>query len=266
MRRAVLAGGLLAIVCLVGNPTAAGVPVELKAHPVSHGAIITLGDLFDGADSTARIGRAAPVGLEAVLDADKVQVIAAHAGFDWVNGQGLSRIVVASMGGDEPASQRARPRGAVAAASGRRNATLVYARNVQAGEILAATDLQWSSEAVAAGDGLGDPDQAIGKAARRALRVGAPAEARDLASPRVVKRDESIEVAFDEAGVSLIMHGKAMTDAAVGDEIPVLNPESMKTIQAVVTGAGRAAVGADAERLKTATLHSGASNLTSTNR
>lgn len=245
-------GSIWAVVAalLLPFPALAGTAVELKDHPASHGAIITLADLFDGADSTARIGLAARAGEEAVLDAAKVQMAAARAGYDWGNPNGLRRIVVVSLGGAAATPTTITVTARRGAASSHRSQTLTYARNIAAGEVLQAADLIWSETAIGGGDALGDPDRAVGMAARHSLRAGAPAASRDLIAPRVVKRDEAIEVAFNDDGILLLMQGKALVDASVGEEIAVINPTSKKIIQAVVTGPGHAAIGPDADALK----------------
>ena len=240
IRRLILA----ALLALTPAAAFAGTHVELKDHPSADGAAITLGDLFEGADpaaATRQVGAAAAAGQETVLDAARVQLLARAAGLDWENPKGQRRIVVGSPA-EAPSARRGKAH----------VQALIYTRNIQAGEILSASDLNWSDDAVAANDSPGDPDAAIGKAARRPLRSGAVVQAHDLAAPRVVKREEMVAVAFESDGLSLTLQGKAMADAGVGDAIQVLNPQSKKVIEAVVTGPGRAAVGPRAEALKAA--------------
>ena len=235
-------GAALAL-CLFASPALAGVPVELRPHPVSHGATITLGDLFDGADAAGAtvIARAPAVGQDAVLEAAQVQAAARAAGLDWDNASGQRRIAVTSTGG--AATPRTR-------APARRSAqTLAYARNLSAGEVLGPEDLVWSGEAVAPSDAVSDPDRATGQAVRRAVRAGLAVAAHDLAAPRVVRRDETLSVTFQEEGISLTLQGRALADAGVGDEIAVLNPQSKKTVAAIVTGPGQAAIGPAADAL-----------------
>lgn len=250
LKSACLAAALLAI----GAPAFAATPVELRDQPASHGDTITLSDLFDGTNSQTPIGRAAAAGGEAVLSASLVQAAALRAGLEWANEKGLRRIIVASLGGSSapaPASSRART---AIGRSKHAQQTLIYARNIQAGDILTAADLVWSDDAIASSDSLGDPDGAIGKAARHALRAGAAASARDLLSPRLVKRDEPVRVCFDSDGVTLTLDGKAMNDGALGESVRVMNPTSKLVIEAVVSGPGQALVGPRADALKAESL------------
>jgi flagella basal body P-ring formation protein FlgA len=227
----------------------AATPVDLRDQPASHGGVITLADLFDGADAHTTIGRAATPGGETVLSASLVQTAARNAGLDWSNPKGLRRIIVASLGGAGP-SPASSSHSAAASRARRSQQTLTYARNIQAGDILGAADLVWSDDAIGSSDGLGDPDAAIGKAARRALRAGAAVSAHDLLSARLVKRDDLVAVSFDSEGVTLTLEGKAMGDGAAGETIRVLNPSSKLVIEAVVSGPGQAQVGPRADLLK----------------
>ena len=218
--------------------------LELRTVMQAHGARITLGDLFEGAGAASSIvvGQAPPAGGQAVLDAGAVQVAARQAGLAWANSEGRRRLIVASADADRPTAAKG---GAKRAAQ-----VLAYARNLNAGEIVQASDLVWSGEALAPPDAVADADQAIGKAAKRALRQGAAAAAHDLGAPRVIKRDDVVQVAFEEGGISLTLAGKAMGDAAVGESVTILNPASKKPLDAVASGPGRAVVGPAAEALR----------------
>jgi len=233
----------------------AAAPADLKAQPVSHGPSVTLGDVLDGVDGPAAaivIAPAAQPGLDAVLDADAVRIAAKRAGYDWPNASGFRRIVVSSEAGS--ASSAASHAKLASARHGKgqahANQALTYARNVMAGDILSAEDFIWSDDAVAPSDGVGNPDAAVGKAARRALRAGSPVAVHDLVSAKVIKRDDVIAVVFEDDGISLTLQGKALSDASVGDTLDVINPQSKKVIQTVCIGPDQAAVGPRADQVK----------------
>ena len=259
LKRATTGFGLAALFSTAALPTAAlaATPVDLRDHPASHGGAITLADLFDGTQSQAAVGHAVPVGGETVLSATLVQAAALRAGLEWDNAQGLRRIIVSSLPGEAPAPSAAHTIRA-AAHPRRAQQTLTYARNIAAGEIVGASDLVWSDDAVAGSDSLGEPDAAIGKAARHALRAGASASMRDLLSPRVIRRDELVKVSFESDGVILTLDGKAMGDGAVGDTLQVMNTVSKRVVEAVVSGPGQAVVGPRADELKAEAYRPGA--------
>jgi flagella basal body P-ring formation protein FlgA len=255
MRSTALFASLLFALC--ASAALAGAPVELKSAPVSHGAAVTLGDLFDdaGAASAVVVAHAAQPGFDAVLDADTVQMTAHRAGLDWANASGFHRIVVSSM----PGGADAQPASHTHKASKRDHAAqaLTYARNISAGDILSADDLVWSDGVVAPGDGVSNPEAAIGKAARHALRAGAAAAAHDLSSPRMIKRDDVVAVTFADEGISLTLQGKAMSEAAFGDSLTVTNPQSKKIIEAICTGPDQAVIGPAADAMRASSLQPG---------
>lgn len=224
----------------VAGPALAGQPVELKSEIAISNGRVTLGDLFDGAGSASRVVVASGLGMNAVLDAGRVQAVAQNNGLDWDNAQGFRRIIARA------GATRA------AAVSRRGGGVLAYARNIGAGEVIQASDLIWSKEAVASSDAPRDSDQVIGMAAKRPLREGSAVAQRDVAAAQVIKQNDIIRIAYEADGVSLSLQAKATQPAAVGDVFSAVNPTSKKVIQAVCTGPGEAVVGPRAEQMRAA--------------
>lgn len=223
------------------SPALAATPVSLKADAVDADGVVTLGDIFDGAGPAGATPVATRTGNSVMLSAAAVRGAAARAGLDWANAEGLRQIVVRS-GAPSPANIAARGNVDV----------LVWARSISTGEIVQPQDLVWGKAALAPADAPNDPDAVVGMSARRALRAGAPVGGRDVSAPLVIKANEIVTLTYDNQGVSLALQAKALSGGAVGETINVQNVTSKKTVTAVVTGPGQAAVGPGAAELKLA--------------
>lgn len=239
-----LALTLFAVLTLAG-PAFAGHAVSLKTDTASSDTTVTLGDLFDGAGAAGRVAVAERNGQTVVLDATQVQAAARRAGLDWDNPDGLRKIVVrAGLAGSSAAGQAGAARGNVE--------VLTYTRSLNAGEIVQPTDLTWIKVAAAPADSPSDAEAVIGQAAKRPLRAGAVVLARDVGAATVIKQGDVVTVTYEADGVQLSLEGKAMGTAGVGEALTVLNTQSKKTVQAMVTGPGQAVVGPAAQDIKTA--------------
>jgi flagella basal body P-ring formation protein FlgA len=242
---------LSAVLALAASPALAG-PVTLKANPVDADGRVTLGDVFDGAGSASEVVIASRAGPSVVFEAGQLQALASRAGLQWSNPQGLRRVVVRNADlapGAAPARVSTASASASAAPAASRAATaevLTYARNLAAGDVIQPEDVIWSSVQahLAQGGSPSDAEQVIGLSARRALRAGSVVGARDLVSPRVIARNDMVEVAYVAGGVTLTVTGRATRDAAAGEPVPILNTTSGRTIDAVAYGPGRARAGA----------------------
>jgi len=245
MNRLVSFIAVAAATASLASAALAGTPVQLRDQLVDDGdGRVTLGDLFGNAGRASNVvlAQGPAAGGNVVLDAARVQAIARANGLDWANASGFRRLVV--KGGDAG--------GATASQAGRTVEVLTYTRSLSAGEVVRPEDVAWTrvQSHLVPGDAPADADAVIGQAARRALRSGAAVAGRDLSSPQVIKKDELIVVTFSQGGVSLSLQAKALQGAAAGDTLPVLNPQSKKTIVAVATGPGQAAVGSEADAFR----------------
>jgi flagella basal body P-ring formation protein FlgA len=246
-----LLGLTLASSLALAGPALAGQRATLKDDLSASGSEVRLGDLFDNAGGAASVvvGRAS--GPTLVLDAQQVQAIARSRGLDWANPNGYRRLVVrvaleAAPGPSAPAPSAAPSRTTGTTVPTEKMAeVLTWSHSVAAGDVIRQEDVAWTRQParLIPADAARDPDLVVGLAARHALREGAAVAAHDLVAQKVVHRDQQIEVLFNVDGVRLVLAGQALGDAAVGDTVQVLNTQSKKTIEAVATGPGRAAVG-----------------------
>lgn len=223
---------------LAAAPALAGQTVSLRADTTDADGVVTLGDVFEGAGAAAEVAIAQRTGPIVVLDAGAVQAAARRAGLDWANATGLRRIVVKAGDG-----------GGASVARGNIE-VLTYARNLSTGEMVQPEDLVWAKVAAAPADAPRDADAVIGQAARRPLRQGAAVSTRDVSAPQVIKTGDVVTVTFEADGISLAIQGKALANGALGDTLLVMNPTSKKTLQAVVTGPGQAAIGPGADQTR----------------
>ncbi len=123
-------------------------------------------------------------------------------------------------------------------------AAAVLTRALARGEIIKASDLaiERRPKAEIAAEAIRSADEATGLAARQALRAGQPLRRTDLAKPELVHRDDNVTLVFEVPGILLTTRGKAIDAGAEGDVISVLNTQSKRTVQGIVSGAGRVTI------------------------
>jgi flagellar basal body P-ring formation protein FlgA len=115
---------------------------------------------------------------------------------------------------------------------------------VERGEVLKTSDLTTLRRPKDESGALSDPGAVVGLAARHPLRPGQPLTASDVMKPEVVARNDTVTIVYQAPGVTLTLRGQAKDGGALGDAIGVLNMESKRVVQAVVSGPDRVTVGA----------------------
>jgi flagella basal body P-ring formation protein FlgA len=120
----------------------------------------------------------------------------------------------------------------------------VLNRALRVGEIVASDDvvyLRVAQSRLTRGTLL-DAGDLVGLSAKRQLRPGLALRDADFEKPLVVRKGDAVTMVFRAAGVELTTRGKAMSNGGQGDTIAVVNVQSLKQVDAVVTGAGAVSV------------------------
>jgi flagella basal body P-ring formation protein FlgA len=126
---------------------------------------------------------------------------------------------------------------------------IAVAHPVEHGEVLKAADLTILRRPKDESGALSDVDAIVGLAARHPLRPGQPLTAADVMKPEVIARNDSVTIVFQAPGQTLTLRGQAQDAGALGDTISVVNVESKRVVQAVVSGPDRVTVGPVTTRL-----------------
>jgi flagella basal body P-ring formation protein FlgA len=124
-------------------------------------------------------------------------------------------------------------------------------RTIERGAVLKDGDVSIERRARAeiGRDIITDRDLAVGLAARATLQPGRPIRSADLMKPELVARNDSVTLVYEVPGVMITARGKATEGGAEGDVVNVLNEQSKRTVQGVVSGPGRVTVSSRVPRL-----------------
>jgi flagella basal body P-ring formation protein FlgA len=118
-------------------------------------------------------------------------------------------------------------------------------RTLRPGDVIKASDVsvERRPKTEIRGDGM-LAVQAVGLAAKVALRNGQALRTDDLIKPQVVQRNEAVTIYYEVPGILLTVRGKALESGAVGDVVGVLNIQSNRPVQATVLAPGRVSIAA----------------------
>jgi len=120
---------------------------------------------------------------------------------------------------------------------------------VERGQVLKESDLAIVRRPKTEGGAITDMSAVVGLAARQQLRPDQPLHMADLMKPEIVARNDTVTIVYQAPGLVLTLRGQAQEAGALGDTIGVLNAESKRTVQGVISAPGRVTVGAVTTRV-----------------
>lgn len=131
----------------------------------------------------------------------------------------------------------------------------VLTRAVERNEILKSSDVVVERRPKSEiGNDVINRDRSVGMQARKQMRAGQALKAADLGKPDLVSRDQGVMLIYQAPGLYLTGRGKALDSGTEGDVVNIVNLQSKRTVQGVVTGPGQVTITAPGPRLTTAAL------------
>ena len=120
----------------------------------------------------------------------------------------------------------------------------VLARPMRPGEVIGQGDVAWTSvrQGRLDANAVTELAQILGQTPRRPLRAGRPIRIGQRQAPVLVAKGSLVTVTVRRPNMVLTAQGRAKEDGARGELIRIMNLKSKRTIEAVVSGLGRAAI------------------------
>ncbi|NBC31459.1 MAG: flagellar basal body P-ring formation protein FlgA [Alphaproteobacteria bacterium] len=166
-----------------------------------------------------------------VPDRTEASVAVATFRFEPVTGQFSAELVAPAAG--DPVSR--------ATVGGQAEAIVdipVPARRLRAGEVIATADLAWielPARQIRTDIAMAE-DELLGMSPRRTLAPERPVRLSEIRPPVIVARGASVRMRFVSGPLVITAIGRALQDGADGEIIRVVNIDSSRTIEAVVSG------------------------------
>jgi flagellar basal body P-ring formation protein FlgA len=127
--------------------------------------------------------------------------------------------------------------------------TVTVDHTIERGAVLKASDLIVQRRPKSEGSAISNIHAAAGLAARHELRPGQTLRDADLMKPAIIQRNDTVTIVYQAPGFTLTLRGQAQDAGALGDTISVLNAESKRVVQGVVSAPGRVTVNTTPKQL-----------------
>jgi flagella basal body P-ring formation protein FlgA len=85
---------------------------------------------------------------------------------------------------------------------------------------------------------VANPEQVLGKEAKRQLQAGKPIRTYDVTDPQLVRKGQKVAIIVEKGSMTISASGKAMTGGAAGATVRVQNTASYALLEGEVAGPG----------------------------
>lgn len=223
---------LLLTTCILGLIGTTAHAATLNKRVLLQNDVLTVGDVFEGAQSHVDhvLGPAPRPGDVLMLDFKTLDRIARGFNIHWQDRTPLASAVVRL----DPTLGRE----ATSPDTGTLVRVPVLKVPLSRRDVIKASDIEMtevSSKELRDNSALQASD-VIGKSVLGLIKPGEVISQSDLIQPKVIKRGELVTITLNAGRISLTSKARAMEDARIGDIVRLRNESSDKIIQARVTG------------------------------